>query len=285
MTAAAQQAFVIKCESEPLVAVLHPAAQPTAERGVVIVVGGPQYRVGSHRQFVLSARAFALAGFPVLRIDLRGMGDSASPPRSFEDAAADIRCAVDAICALSPGLKHVALYGLCDGASAAMLYGPTDPRITHLLLANPWVRTDRSAAAIVLRYYYVRRLFQRSFWAKLLGMKLNPVRAVGGLVDKIRSSVDLGAGAQANYVDRMLGSLVAFHGELLCLISGQDLTAQEFVTLVKTNKQWRRAMAQSSVTQMRFPAADHTFSARSELDAMNLSCIRWLNRATAERSE
>ena len=39
---------------------------------MVIVVGGPQYRAGSHRQFTLLARHIAAAGYPVLRFDARG---------------------------------------------------------------------------------------------------------------------------------------------------------------------------------------------------------------------
>ena len=44
--------------------------------GIIVVVGGPQYRVGSHRQFLLLSRALASAGYPVMRFDYRGMGDS-----------------------------------------------------------------------------------------------------------------------------------------------------------------------------------------------------------------
>ncbi|KAB8057318.1 hydrolase 1, exosortase A system-associated, partial [Janthinobacterium violaceinigrum] len=58
-----------------LVGILSLPAAP-GPRGVLIVTGGPQYRVGSHRQFVLLARALAAQGVPVLRFDLRGMGDS-----------------------------------------------------------------------------------------------------------------------------------------------------------------------------------------------------------------
>ena len=73
MTHASEFPVVFSCGGDQLVGMVHPAA---ARLGVVIVVGGPQYRVGSHRQFVLMARDLAREGYPVLRFDYRGMGDS-----------------------------------------------------------------------------------------------------------------------------------------------------------------------------------------------------------------
>ena len=44
------------CAGESLIGIVsQPAAVPLAV-GIVIVVGGPQYRAGSHRQFTLLAR-------------------------------------------------------------------------------------------------------------------------------------------------------------------------------------------------------------------------------------
>jgi len=46
------------CDGDACIGVLATGRAPGAARtGVVIVVGGPQYRVGSHRQFTLLARA------------------------------------------------------------------------------------------------------------------------------------------------------------------------------------------------------------------------------------
>ena len=71
-----EQAFTFDCDGESLLGLLHrPAADAPADAeqtGVVIIVGGPQYRAGSHRQFVHLARALAGAGHPVLRFDVRG---------------------------------------------------------------------------------------------------------------------------------------------------------------------------------------------------------------------
>ena len=58
----AERGLVFRCAGEELVGILHPAPGAT---GVVIVVGGPQYRVGSHRQFLLLARRLAASGIPV----------------------------------------------------------------------------------------------------------------------------------------------------------------------------------------------------------------------------
>ena len=78
------QALVFPCAGEALVGVASIPATPLA-LGMVVVVGGPQYRAGSHRQFVLLARRAAAAGIATLRFDYRGMGDATGPPIGFEN--------------------------------------------------------------------------------------------------------------------------------------------------------------------------------------------------------
>src|SRR4030095_1965420 len=133
-----ERALTFHCEGDPLVGVLS-GATLTAARGVLIVVGGPQYRSGSHRQFTLLARHLAEQGVPSLRFDYRGMGDSGGAPRTFENVRSDIRCAVNAMCDVLPGMKDVVIWGLCDAASAALLYAHQDARVSGVVLLNPWV--------------------------------------------------------------------------------------------------------------------------------------------------
>ncbi len=78
-----ETALRFTCADEYLFGILACPERPS-DTGVVIVVGGPQTRVGSHRQFVLLSRALAAAGYPVLRFDVRGMGDSSGEQRDFE---------------------------------------------------------------------------------------------------------------------------------------------------------------------------------------------------------
>ena len=119
--ACTERAVSFPCAGEDLVGVL---ALPQTARpvGVVIVVGGPQYRGGSHRQFVLLARALARAGFPALRFDHRGAGDATGAMRAFTDIDDDIGAAIDELCRAC-ALDRVVLFGLCDAASAALVRG------------------------------------------------------------------------------------------------------------------------------------------------------------------
>ncbi len=85
------------------------------------------------------------------RSDLRGdlRGDSAGDVGSFESVNDDVRAAVDAFFRQVPELRGVVLWGLCDGASAACFYAPTDARVRGLILLNPWVRTAQGEAQTV----------------------------------------------------------------------------------------------------------------------------------------
>src|SRR3977135_1549980 len=175
-----EQALAIDCEGEPLTGILSRTAGP-AGRGVLIVVGGPQYRVGSHRQFALLAHHLAEHGVPTMRFDYRGMGDSDGEARTFERVGEDIRCAIDRFFASVPGLKDVVIWGLCDAASAALFYAHQDARVGGLVLLNPWVRTQQGAARAYLRHYYVSRLFEPDLWRKIGRGEFSIRRALSGL--------------------------------------------------------------------------------------------------------
>src|SRR5687768_14333089 len=161
-----EHALVFCCEEDWLYGVLSLPEQ-AASRGVLIAVGGPQYRVGSHRQFTLLARYLASNGIPVLRFDFRGMGDSEGDARTFEDVGDDLRCAIDQFFAEVSSLRELVILGLCDAASAALFYAYQDQRVTGLALLNPWVRTEKGSARAHLKHYYTARLFQLEFWRKI----------------------------------------------------------------------------------------------------------------------
>ena len=109
-----ERALRFSCEESMLYGILS-LPEHVQCRGVLIVVGGPQYRAGSHRQFTLLARGLAAQGIPAMRFDYRGMGDSEGSARDFEDVGHDLRVAIDQFLVAVPGMTEVAIWGLCDG--------------------------------------------------------------------------------------------------------------------------------------------------------------------------
>ncbi len=278
---AMERPLVFDCAGDSLVGLLHPSMANGARVGVVVIVGGPQYRVGSHRQFVLLARDLAAAGYPVLRFDYRGLGDSEGSRRDFEDVDADIRAAIDALLAEQPGLQTVVLWGLCDAASAAAFYGCRDARVTGMVLANPWVRTEAGEARAHLRHYYRERLADPAFWRKLVSLRWNPLQSLRGFCGNLLRSrsggPDDGAARRRQPLpERMRQGLAAFEGDVLVLLSGYDLTAREFEDTANASRAWRECLASTRVRIEHLPEADHTFSRTAWRDRVASLTRRWL---------
>ena len=245
-------------------------------RGVLVVTGGPQYRVGSHRQFTLLAKALAAQGLPVLRFDLRGMGDSEGSARDYRAAGPDIAGALAQFFAAVPSLREVALWGLCDGATAAACHAPRDARIVALILLNPWVRSSAGQARATWRHYYLPRLLQGRFWRKLagggvrLGASLASLRQVAAATRTI-AAPDGEAPAPA-----LLQALTQFQGKVLLILSGDDLGARECRALLDGDAAWRAVAARAAWTQAHVDGANHTFASAAWRGEVERLCARWL---------
>ncbi len=273
-TAIDEEALVLTAKGEPIVGVLTRPTGP-ARVGVIIVVGGPQYRAGSHRQFVSLAWALAAAGCAVLRFDYRGMGDSGGALRDFEQVDLDLRAAIDAIAARLPQLDRIVLWGLCDGASAALMYAPTDPRISALALANPWARGVDTQARTQLVHYYARRLLSFDVWRRALLGKLRVRESVSDIGGSVRQAIGPSGSAISDYRQRMVEALVTFPGPVLWLMSGADLTAREFETFMRADGR-RKLLTASRCTRVDFADADHTFSSAAADSAVATATAHWL---------
>jgi exosortase A-associated hydrolase 1 len=276
-----EEPICIESQGQRLIGVLHRPQSPRGvSRGVVIVVGGPQYRVGSHRQFVLLARSLAASGTPVLRFDLAGMGDSNGEFAGFERCAADIRAAIDALQQAERNVREVCLWGLCDGASAALMYVPQDPRVSHLVLVNPWVRTSAGQAQAYLDGYYGRKLRSRGFWRRMAGDPSAILKAMEGFLSNLllaRGTPEPEVytnGDDEHFLGRMLVGASAFKGRVLLLLSGRDMVATEFELLLERSDEWRAALGPLRVVTRKLPEATHTFSRRVWRD--------WAAAATAD---
>ena len=277
-----EQALIFSAAGEQLLGIV---AKPDMPRdcGVLIVVGGPQYRVGSHRQFLLLSRKLATEGYASMRFDYRGMGDSGGAMREFDDVSDDVAAAIEALHQTCSSVRRVVLWGLCDAASAALLYvqATGDSRISGLALLNPWVRSEASLAQTHIKHYYGQRLLQREFWIKLLSGKMRILESIRGLLGNALKDSGSGAGAMResrSFQDRMADGLRQFPGKVLLILSGQDYTAKEFLEYAGAHAAWSGLLIAGGISRVDVPDADHTFSSQTQRSSVENATLDWLKR-------
>jgi len=182
-------------------------------------------------------------------------------------------------------IEQVALWGLCDAASAILFYAAGDRRVSGAVLLNPWVRTDRSVANTYLRHYYIARLRDPALWRQLLrgefriGKALRSMRRVlGDAMGRPRASTPslTTAPSGGSLPDRMLEGLRRFQGRVLLVLSGDDITANEFRYVTEHSRDWRRALDDARIARRELAPANHTFSRREWRDQVSRWTKEWL---------
>ena len=272
------QPIAFSCQGSTLRAVIE---EPSSDnvKGVIVVVGGPQYRVGSHRQFVLLSRYLATHGYPVLRFDHRGIGDSEGAT-TFDALDSDISAAIDELQRRLPGVREIVLWGLCDGASAAMMYAAKDPRVVGLVLLNPWVRSEQTYAQSHISGYYAPLLVSGAFWKRLLTGEIDVLKSARSFCKNFYTAFSKGRSQSdpkhVTFQDRMLQGIRAFDGKTLFILSGQDLTAREFSDLVSRSRSWQTLNRSALIKWQRIESANHTFSTKTWRDQVADLTLNWI---------
>lgn len=285
-----ESAVGFECRGDSLVGVLHKPDQPQ-RRGVLFVVGGgPQYRSGGHRQLTLWSRRLCSEGFPVFRFDYRGMGDANGQFVGFDGIHDDIGAAIDRFFQAVPELKEVVLWGECDASSAILFYAHRDSRVKGIVLLNPWVRTQAGEAKAILRFYYLQRIMQPSFWKKIFNFHFNPFASVSSALKLMRQSRASNVGSAQisshgpgeaiphhdSLPDRLLLGLTGFQGPVMLVLSGRDLIAREFDELIRSTAAWQEQLRLKPTTRHDLPESDHTFSSAAQRDQVIGWGVDWL---------
>ncbi len=251
---------------------------------VVIVVGGPQFRVGSHRQFVLLARHLAKNGILVLRFDYSGMGYSQGPEKKFYEIDDDIKAAVEFVACKSKKVNKIYLWGLCDAASAIAFSVPKD--IDGMVLLNPWVRSETTHSKVLLSSYYKDRLVNIKAWKELL---LAPKKIIasffslGNLIINIigpEKNTTKDCVTPENRIKDIASAMqigLSKNDKSICIIlSGNDLTAKEFRQVMQ-RRGWGLGNGIFSEAKIfEVDLATHTFSSskwRDEVEKITLEFV------------
>lgn len=280
--------LVIDCQGAPQIGILHKPKISKKTAIVVVVAGGPQYRVGCARQLIQWSRRLAKDGYPVLRFDYRGFGDSGGEFKGFENVDADIKSAIDCLFHETSGVESVVLWAECNAASSVMMYAWKDSRVKKMILQNPWVRNEITQARTYIKYYYFMRLMQKSFWIKIFSLKFNPFKSLTSFFklwqsaksqnDDIHANEDEEFDELETYQEKMCEGIARFEGDVLLFMSGYSLIGKEFDELVNLTQRWQDVINDTKLTRIDEPEADHTFSRAIDREKLINNALTWLNR-------
>ncbi len=256
------------CEGKTLLGLLHHAPASNG-KAVIIVPGGTQYRVGAHRGFVDLAERLASHGHPTLRFDCRGMGDSGGQHPGFTNLHKDVASAITALKLTAPEISQIIVFGLCDGATAALLAAEKIQEINGLILCNTWVRSPASEAATVLNHHYRARVFDKTAWQRLLLGRINILSSVKSVFQSIISLQH----KSASVADLVGQVTIVWENNLkpvLSIIGGKDFTGAEFAKFIKDQP------AKPNVTVKTIASGDHSLSGSENSAALARACLDWL---------
>jgi len=124
-----------------LFGILHEPKSPSKKEGFVFCAPFAEEKLWVHRVFVSFARDLASKGYPVLRFDYMGNGDSEGnfEESSLETMLSDTRCAISTLREKVSGVESVNLLGLRLGATIASLVGENGSDVNRLILWEPVV--------------------------------------------------------------------------------------------------------------------------------------------------
>ena len=172
--------------------VTEPRRDEARRRAVILLNAAADHHSGASRMSVTFARTWARHGYLVLRMDLAGIGDSATRPGRPDDevfppaALDDIRDALQLVCARYR-TQDVTLAGLCSGAYHTLRAAVARLPVNRLLMVNPqnffWkegMSLEGLQLADVVRNpgLYRERMVSADAWKRLFTGEVNVWRIV-----------------------------------------------------------------------------------------------------------
>ena len=262
---------------------------PRAHSAVVLLNVGANSHVGPNRMWVTLARELAALGFPVLRLDTEGLGDSArgpAPARSQlyrAEAVVNVRAALSFLEART-GASQFTLIGLCSGAYTASLTAFEDPRVSGQVLINSqaldWKEGDTLDVLMRQSYKptqtYVASLRDPAVWKRVLHSQVD-VRGIthavgqrlavrGGSVLRSLLSTALRRAPAETAAGRRLRSASGRGVETLFLFAAEDAGLE--LTLLHLGTTARRLARLPGTHISMIAKADHTFTSKAAREEM-----------------
>ncbi len=228
MACTMRRLLTFSCDGMTLAATLDDSA---SEIGLLMVTGGSQSRIGSHRMYERLARTLSENRVSCLRFDRRGVGDSEGEDPGFRGGAPDLVAAAAAFRREAPAVRHLFGFGLCDGATALALHGGA-LALDGAILVNPWlVEADaETPPAAAVRAHYRARLLSLDSWKRLLTGAVNLRKLWRGIARLFRREDTILASETADALRRLAlpTCVILATGDATAIAAGSALKSSDF---------------------------------------------------------
>lgn len=272
---------VLLGETRSLVGILTEAetAAAHASPAAIFFNVGLIHRIGPNRLYVRLARKLAALGFPALRFDLAGLGDSqprAGTSSFAENVLKDVTAAMD--CLAARGARRFILIGLCSGADHALRVAGRDERVTGLALIDPYAAPTSG----FFLHNYLPRLFNVQSWRRLVTGKSFLWRYLQR-ARRLRPGAKIAAelAARREEVVRPLDALARRGVDLFFIYSGDGGPYYNYRTQLKPRLDRLDFHGRLSVRILN--EADHTFTLLESQTALIDAIADWAVAARARR--
>ncbi|MCL6251865.1 hydrolase 1, exosortase A system-associated [Altererythrobacter sp. KTW20L] len=235
--------FTFPCAGDELAATVDEASGTV---GLLMVTGGNETRAGAFSGQAQMAARIAAAGYPVLRFDRRGVGDSSGENSGFTGSAEDIAAAIAAFRHEQPQITRLVGFGNCDAASALMLTGGAG--LDALALANPWTfdTPEEAPPPEAVRHRYAEKLKNPREVLRLITGGVSLKKLASGIRQAMRPAIP------PSSLARRMSEGIDWFGkpDYRFLLAGRDRTAQAFRSICQDDPAKSQICAE----------ADHAFS-------------------------
>lgn len=254
-----------------------------ADVAVLITNAGIIHRVGPNRLHVRLARFLAAQGYPCLRYDLPGIGDSeaAGAAQVAEARIAATRSALDRLERMGVARRFIIL-GICSGADHSLVASVFDPRLVGAVVIDPTTvfATPRHRVNRTLQRAS-RLLVPRVLWRVLTGRTGLLRRITGPAEPPIYGMPRAPGPEEVDTRNQAVGALRALcdrRVQLYMIMTGHS--NEVFSYREQMVDAFPELPALKDVLHIdRWPTTGHTFGREADRNRLEGELVRWLRSA------
>jgi pimeloyl-ACP methyl ester carboxylesterase len=238
------------------------------------------------------ARELARRGYPALRFDFAGIGDSPAPAEALPFPQSATRDTIQAMNLLerSLGVRRFILLGLCSGAEIALRTAVVDPRVRAAMLINGMFGIEQvrsrghaggvEASSRTQMRYYKKKLRNWRSVARLFTLKSNYRKIVNTLWQSFRRTKTPAdrADPASNIPIAGLGPILErlSQGVALCVVCAEGSSAYDILQATVGPYLERLCREHAGLRVEMLRDIDHVFTPLWTQDLLGDLVLEWL---------